>query len=269
MIDLGRYIRDKRTLRVKVSLLLYCKNVTDKVAIQIPLKELIVFHHEQEYLDDVRSLENYVLAELNVVKVTYTSDEAATGVKYKVSADWPTLGKKLRKDIGKVRSALPNVTSEQCKYFVTQGKIDVNGIELVTGDLVVTRFVESAEGESYESATDDDVIVLLDVRRHAELESMALLRALTSRVNKLRKEAGLKATDKVDIFYQYDDGEEDILGPAARAQAEVLEKQIGAVPVEQSQMGVGRKILGVEKRAKDVEDLSSEERFVLSLAERL
>ena len=190
-------------------------------------------------------------------------------MKYKVSADWPTLGKKLRKDIGKVRSALPNITSEQCKNFVTQGKIDVNGIELVAGDLVVTRYVESAQGESHESATDDNVIVLLDVRRHAELESMALLRALTSRVNKLRKEAGLKATDKVDIFYQYDDGEEDVLGPAARAQAEVLEKQIGAVPVEQGQLGAGRKMVGMEKRAKDVEDLSSEERFVLSLVERL
>jgi len=235
---------------------------------QMPLKELVIFHHDREYLDDVRSLESYVAAELNVVNVTYTSDESLVGIKYKANADWPTLGKKLRKDIGKIRSALPNLTSEQCKDFVAKGKIDVNGVDLVVGDLVVTRYVVSGDGESHESATDHDVIVLLDIRKHVDLESLALLRALTSRVNKLRKEAGLKATDKVDIFYQYDHGEEDVLGPAVRENEELLVKQIGGLPVELSQATEGRTMIEVEKRAKGSEDLSRKERFVLSLAER-
>ena len=236
--------------------------------LQFPLKEIVVFHHDEKYLDDVRSLESYVSAELNIVNIKYTSDESAIGVKYRATADWPTLGKKLRKDIGKVRSALPNITSEQCKEFVRLGKISVNGVELVVGDLIVTRYVQSAEGDSHDSAADLDLIVLLDVRRHADLESMALLRALTSRVNKLRKEAGLKATDKVDILYEYDDGEDDVLGPAVREHEDSLVKQIGGIPVERSQAGEGRKVIEVEKRAKDAEDLSSEERFVLSLAEQ-
>jgi isoleucyl-tRNA synthetase len=235
---------------------------------QMPLKELIIFHHDQEYLDDVQSLESYVSAELNVVNITYSSDEAAIGIKYRAAADWPTLGKKLRKDIGKVKSALPNMTSEQCKDFVKMGNIDINGVELVVGDLVVSRYVESADGGSHDSATDLDVIILLDVRKHADLESMALLRALTSRVNKLRKEAGLKATDKVDILYEYDDGQEDVLGSAVREHEEFLVKQIGGAPVLMSQVGAGKKMTAVEKRAKDAEDLTSEERFVLSLAVR-
>ena len=216
----------------------------------------------------MRSLEAYVAAELNVTTVVYSCDESAIGIKYKASADWPTLGKKLRKDIGKVRSALPALTSEQCKSFVTKGKIDVNGVELVVGDLVVTRFVETGDGELHESATDNDVIVLLDIRRHADLESLALLRALTSRVSKLRKELGLKPTDKVDVLYAYDEGEEDLLDAAAREHEEYLVKQIGGFPVVLAQAGEGRTIVGVEKRVKDAEDLGSGERFVLSIAER-
>lgn len=204
------------------------------------------------------------------MNIKYTSDEASIGIKYRASADWPTLGKKLRKDIGKVRSALPNITSKECKDFVRQGKKEVNGVSLVMGDLIITRYVESVDEESKDSATatDQDVIIILDVRRHADLESMAILRALTSRVNKLRKEAGMKATDKVDIFYDFDNGEEDVLGPALREHEDFLVRQIGGVPMELGQAGEGRKMIAVEKRTKEAMDLNSEERFVLSLADR-
>ncbi|WVF71438.1 isoleucine-tRNA ligase [Kwoniella sp. CBS 6097] len=253
VIDLGRVIRDKKMLKVK-----------------IPLKELTIFHHDQEYLDDVKSLESYICAELNVLNITYTSDESKTGIKYKADADWPTLGKKLRKDLAKVKKALPGMTTEQCKAFVTEGKTELAGIELITGDLVVTRFVEVAEEEknNFESASDNDVIIVLDIQRHPELDALALLRALTSRVNKLRKEAGLKPSDKVDIYYEYDEGESDAIQPALEGNEEYLVKQIGGVPTLFSQKGEDKKIIQVEKRTKDAEDLGQGERFVLSLAAR-
>ena len=239
----------------------------------MPLKELVIFHHDQEYLDDVKSLEAYVMAESNVVNIVYTTDEAAVGIKYSASADWPTLGKKLRKDMGKVRAALPQLTSDQCKSFATDGKLNVAGIELVTGDLVITRYVESEEKEgeekSHESGTDRDVIVILDVRKHDDLEALATLRSLVSRVNKLRKEGGLKATDKVDVFYEYDNGQEDAVKAASVGNEEYLMRAFGAIPQEKSQLGNGRQVIEVEKRAKEADDLDSGERYVLSLVERV
>ncbi|RSH87434.1 isoleucine--tRNA ligase [Saitozyma podzolica] len=252
VIDLGRVIRDRKTLKVKM-----------------PLKELVIFHHDQEYLDDVKSLESYIAAELNIVNIVYTSDESAVGIKYMATADFATLGRKLRKDLGKVRGALPSLTSDQCKAFVTEGKMNVSGVELVTGDLIVSRFVELGDSKTHESATDMDVIVLLDIRRHPELERMALLRALTARVNKLRKEAGLKPSDKVDVLYKYDDGEQDLIREAVGGNEEYLTRAVGAIPIEASQAGEGTKLLGTEKRAKEAEDIGAEERFVLSLVERV
>lgn len=251
VIELGRIIRDRKTLPIKV-----------------PLKELVLFHHDPEYLEDVKSLESYVTAELNIVNVRYTSDEAEVGIQYKAEADWPTLGKKLRKDVGKVRSALPTLSSDACKDFIQKGKIDVNGVELVQGDLIVTRFVDESSAGEYEPATDADVIVLLDIRRHADLESMALLRVLTSRVNKLRKEAGLKTADEVDIFYVYDEGQEDVLKNAIMGHEEYLVDKVGGVPMGLSQLGEGKTVLQTENRAKEAEDLGAGERFVLSLVTR-
>lgn len=237
----------------------------------MPLKELVIFHHDQEYLDDVRSLESYVAAELNVVNIRYTSDEESVGVKYKADADWPTLGKKLRKDMAKVRSALPKLASDDCRRFVTEGKIDVNGVQLVQGDLIVTRYVSLGDGGDFESATDNDVIILLDIRKHADLESLALLRSLVSRVNKLRKEAGLKPSDKVDIFYEYDAGQEDGVAPAmsTKANEEYVVAGVGGVPMPFSQLGEARTMIQKEVRAKEAEDLGAGERFVLMLVERV
>ncbi|KAL1413503.1 isoleucine--tRNA ligase [Vanrija albida] len=253
VIELGRAIRDKRTLKVKM-----------------PLKELILFHHDQQYLDDVKSLESYVLAELNVANITYTSDEAAMGIKYKATADWPVLGRKLRKDLGKVKSHLPNLSSDECKRYVAEGKCSVNGVELVEGDLVVTRFVEleGDKAEAFETATDGDATILLDIRRHDDLEHVALIRALTSRVNKLRKTAGLKPTDRVDVFYAYDDGEEDALAPAIASSNEFLLGQIYAIPVELAQKPADRAALATEVREKDIDEADRAERFVLTITER-
>lgn len=253
VIELGRIIRDKRTLKVKM-----------------PLKELVLFHHDQEYLDDVKSLESYVMAELNVAEIIYTKDEAATGIKYKATADWRVLGTKLRKDLGKVKSHLPKMTSEECKGYIADGKVVLNGVELVEGDLVVTRFVElSADRvESHETATDGDATILIDCRRHDDLEAVALIRALTSRVNKLRKSAGLKPTDRVDVFYAYDAGEADALAPAIATSHDLLQAQIYAIPMDVAQMPSDRKVLGVEVREKDISDDDRAERFVLTLADR-
>jgi isoleucyl-tRNA synthetase len=254
VIDLGRAVRDKRTLKVKM-----------------PLKELILFHHDQQYLDDVKSLESYVMAELNVAEIVYTKDEAAFGIKYKANADWPVLGRKLRKDLGKVKSHLPKMTSDECKSYMSSGKVTLNGVDLVEGDLVVTRFVE-LEGEraqTYESATDLDATILLDCRRHEDLEHVSLLRALTSRVNKLRKIAGLVPTDRVDVFYATDAGETDALASAIAPATDLLVAQISAVPTPAAQMSTGRKVLATEVREKEIGDDDRAERFILTLVERV
>lgn len=121
------------------------------------------------------------------------------------------LGRKLRKDIGRVKKNLPNLTSEEVKAYLKDGKISVDGIELIEGDLTAQRYVELApsteEGAAqYETNTNNDVVVLLDVRRRPELEQEGLAREVVNRVQRLRKKAGLVATDDIDVFYRFAEG---------------------------------------------------------------
>lgn len=186
IIDLGRVSRERRAIGVKT-----------------PLKTLVVIHPDSGYLEDVRSLESYISEELNVHELILTSDEATYNVQYSVTADWPVLGKKLKKDMAKVKKALPGITSDQVKEYKSSGKLLVDGIELVEGDLVVRRGVkEDGKSKSSETNTDNEVLTILDCEIYPELKSEGVAREIINRVQRLRKKAGLVPTDDIKMEYK-------------------------------------------------------------------
>lgn len=186
VIELARQSRERRTIGLKT-----------------PLKTLVVIHKDQQYLDDVKSLEGYVTEELNVRDLVLSSDEEKYNVQYSVTADWPVLGKKLKKDVQKVKKSLPDVTSNDCKAYLANKKITVAGIELVEGDLVVRRALKEDENsKNQETNTDNDVLTILDVAIYPELAQEGLAREIINRVQQLRKKANLKPTDDVKMEYR-------------------------------------------------------------------
>jgi isoleucyl-tRNA synthetase len=199
---------------------------------------------------------------LNVRDVVFSSDEGLSGVRYSAVADWAVLGRKLRKNLVRVKNALPQVASDDIKAYMTNGKITVDGIELLEGDLTVQRYLElptSSEGQ-FATNTDSDVVIRLDIQIHADLQGEWLARELTNRVQKLRKKAGLKATDDVDVFYQFGEELGADLVSAIQANTEVIRKTIGSVPTD------------VKGKRKDAEIIVEEEqeiddtKFMLYLA---
>lgn len=186
VIDLGRNIREKKTISLKT-----------------PLKELVILHSDPDYLKDVDSLKGYIIDELNVRNLVITSDEKKYGVQYTVVADWPVLGKKLKKDAKRVKEALPSVTSEEVQEFAKSGKITVDGIELVTEDLQVQRGLPADKAaHGHESRAQQDVLIILDVNLYPELQNEGLARELINRIQRLRKKAGLNTTDEVKVEYE-------------------------------------------------------------------
>ncbi|GAA6058910.1 hypothetical protein JCM10212_002862 [Sporobolomyces blumeae] len=233
VIELGRTIRERMVVPLKT-----------------PLAELVVFHPSQEYLDDVKSLLPYVEQELNVRTVVFTSDEARCGIKFRADADYAVLGRKLRKDLARVKKALPDVPSEDVKAYLATGKITVDGIELAQGDLTATRYVELPErvegGAHYETNTNNDVVVLLDVLRRPELEQEGAAREVINRVQRLRKKAGLVATDDIDVYYSGCSAE---LESIIEGGMEVIKKVLKRAPMNKSSFNPdGREVVIEEEQ---------------------
>ncbi|KAI1841949.1 hypothetical protein JX265_002995 [Neoarthrinium moseri] len=211
VIELVRVSRERRTIAVKT-----------------PLKTLIVLHRDQQFLDDVKSLETYITEELNVRDLVLSSDETKYNVQYSVTADWPVLGKKLKKDMGKVKKALPSVTSDQVRKYTEDKFIVVDGIRLEEGDLVVRRGLkEDATSKNLETNTDQDVLTILDTELHAELAQEGIAREIITRVQRLRKKAGLQQTDDVKMEYKVLSDPENIgISEVFTTQTKAIEKAL-------------------------------------------
>jgi isoleucyl-tRNA synthetase len=186
VIEMGRLSRERRGIGLKT-----------------PLKTLIVIHTDQQYLDDVKSLEGYISEELNIRDLVLSSDEEKYNVQYSVSADWPTLGKKLKKDAQRLKKALPSLSSDDVKAFVKNKHITVDGIALEEEDLIVKRGLKEDENsKNLETNTDNDVLTILDAALYPELAHEGLAREIINRVQRLRKKAGLVPTDDVKMEYK-------------------------------------------------------------------
>ncbi|KAJ4374665.1 isoleucine--tRNA ligase [Didymella sp. IMI 355093] len=186
VIELGRICRDRANKGLKN-----------------PLKTLVVIHPDQQYLDDIKSLQNYILEELNVRDLVLSNDEEKYNVQYTATADFSVLGKKLKKDAVKVKKALPNLKSQEIKDYIKNGEITIEGIKLEGEDLLVKRgLAKDANSKDQEFNTDNDVLIILDVASYPELEQEGLAREVIRRVQDLRKKAGLVATDDVGMEYK-------------------------------------------------------------------
>ena len=87
-----------------------------------------------------------------------------------------------------------------------------------------------------------------------------LARELINRVQKLRKKAGLQATDDVDVFYSFEDGSGEEILAAMKEQAEMIKKTVRSVPLDVSQRAAAAKVLIEEEQE------IAEVKFMLSLA---
>ena len=198
------------------------------VGLKTPLRNLVVIHQDVQYLEDVRSLESYITEELNVRDLVLSSDEAKYNVQYSVFADWPTLGKKLKKDAQKVKRALPSLTSAEVKKFVDSKKLTVDGIELDKEDLIVRRGLkEDDTSTNFETNTDNDVLTILDAALYPELAEEGVAREIINRVHRLRKKAGLVSTDDVKMEYQVQSDPDEIgLERVFESQGKAIEKAL-------------------------------------------
>jgi isoleucyl-tRNA synthetase len=184
VIALARTSRERRSLGLKTL-----------------LKSLAVVHPDPTYLSDLKSLESYIRDELNVESLELTSDESRYGVKYSCTANWPVLGQKWRKDIPKVKRLLSELTTDQVKAFLNDKAINIGGVCLTEEDLVVKREVPVTENQEAETNSDNDVLTVLDVKQYPGLYENGLAREIVNRVQRLRKKAGLVATDDVEMAY--------------------------------------------------------------------
>jgi len=198
VIDVGRLIRERATLPLKY-----------------PLKEVVVVSRDPMVLDDCKSLEDYILSELNVRQITFTSERANYGVTLKAVPDIKSLGMRLKNESKQVIAAIKALTEQElAEYQKDPSNFTVNGVALEEGELKIQfTLPDKSNGDNglksvYEAHAEGDILVLLDVQPDAEMMDEGLAREVINRIQKLRKEANLVPTDVISVFYSVSGSDE-------------------------------------------------------------
>ncbi|XP_031424331.1 isoleucine--tRNA ligase, cytoplasmic [Clupea harengus] len=186
VIELGRVIRDRRTMPVKY-----------------PLKEVVVIHQDPEALQDITSLQKYILEELNVRQLTLSTDKDKYGIRLRAEPDHMVLGKRLKGAFKSITASIKELKSEQLEAFQKTGSIIVDGHELHEEDLrLMYTFDQTSDSATqYEAHSDAQVLVLLDVTPDQSMVDEGVAREVINRIQKLRKKGHLVPSDEITVYY--------------------------------------------------------------------
>ncbi|KAJ3403103.1 isoleucine--tRNA ligase, partial [Chytridiales sp. JEL 0842] len=235
VIELGRYIREKKGLPLKT-----------------PLRELVSIHPDEQFRSDVLSLESYIKEELNIKTLTATAEEKAYGVRYELRPDNKVLGQRLGKEFAKVRKALTTISESQVNEYVSNNRLVLEGIELLEKDFEVLRIFEGSAGSQaqYEAKSEGGVLVILDLAVDPALIEEGVAREVVNRVQRLRKKAGLVPTDDIKYYMKITNDPEGKLAKAIQGQSEYLMKSLK------------QEFLPLESRPADAKVIAEEEQEI-------
>lgn len=192
IIDLGRIVRDRKTIPVKY-----------------PLPEIVVIHQDQAVLEEILSLKSYILEELNIKELTVTTDKQKYGVTLRAEPDHKNLGARLKGEFKAVMQAIKQLTDEELQEFLVTKEIVVQGHNLSEQDIrLMFSFTGPAAeqlSQRYEAHSEDNVLILLDVTPDESMQDEGIAREIINRVQKLRKKAQLVPSDEADVYYEIKD----------------------------------------------------------------
>jgi len=138
-------------------------------------------------------------AELRVRAVTFGEIEGAT---VRAKPDLPSLGPKLGKELPVVRQALADGDFE----LLDAGRVSVLGHELAPEEV----FIERSAPEGFSLAEAGGLVVALDTRVGDELALEGRALDVIHELQRMRRDAGLELTDRIEIRYAKVDGLGDV-----------------------------------------------------------
>ena len=189
---LGRLSRERRNL-----------------SLRYPLKSVHVVHKDPKVLEYVLELQEYILLELNVKKITVSTDGKEWG-SYSLKLNSKLLGPKYGKEFGNIKEKL--VGSKRTKGIEnpdnyiddTSETFKFEEIELNKGEFSLV-FNFTCEIDSYEGSSDENFMVVLDLTKDPELELDGQARTIANKIQKLRKDLHLQITDDITIYLDFFD----------------------------------------------------------------
>lgn len=210
-VSLGRFLRTQRNLKIRQ-----------------PLAKAILVATDPEVRELLSETKDIIAEELNV-KDILVQDSDANLVDLSAKANFKALGPKLGPKMKMAAAAIAKLTAEQIAGLEKGASLDLDlgdgtSIALTAADLSIKR----AEKPGVTVATENGVTLALDTELTHELILEGIAREFVSKVQNMRKEAGLEVSDRISLSYLAQD---PIVEEAVKAFADYISNETLATSI--------------------------------------
>ena len=179
--------------------------VRDQVNIPIkkPLKTAIFVNSNPDFTETIEIFGDYIKDEINAYELQVETNEDKY-VNYSCDYNQRALGSRLKKQFTKkVKDKINSLMSNEIKEYMSANMLLVEGVEIIEGDLIPTKKLKESyqNHDTYTGTTSGEYCVIIDKTSNEEIEMSYHSREFLGRIQKLRKEAGLKLDADIEIFY--------------------------------------------------------------------
>ena len=236
VIELGRKLREK-----------------EKISLKKPIAKLIVINYDQEFLNNLKIVEKYIIEELNANEIEYINDEStylSLGVKpnyeiafkrsKEIKDDMVTLDKmddpeliaeeKQAKENGnKLIQNIKSLTFDEIRKLIEDGKIDKNGKTITKEQVTIEKkFLPQYEKDKVLACmANSDCGIRIDKTSNDEIQQSYLSREIINRIQKLRQKTGIQISDDIYVAFSFkDEKKSKILKEVCEKKKENIEKVI-------------------------------------------
>ena len=185
---------------VGLALLLRNKN---NLNVRQPLERILVVVGNAVAQEQVESVKDIILDEINVRRIEYISDSSEI-VKRSAKANFKRLGARLGKQMKAVAAAISALDEQSISKLLSEGYFDiaVNDVSIRIG--VEDVEILSEELGEWGVAQDGALTVALDTQLTADLIAQGLAREVVNRIQSLRKKLDLNLIDRISVSYDSD-----------------------------------------------------------------
>jgi isoleucyl-tRNA synthetase len=183
----------------RICSLIHSIRKSSKIKVRTPLQKILLPVLDKSFADRIKTVEEIILAEVNVKTIQYIDDTSGVLVK-KVKPNFPKLGKQYGSKMKDVSAVINGLNKDEIQSLEKEGKLSKGGFDLILDDVLIS----SEDIPGWAVASEGGLTVALDIRVTDELKKEGIARDFVNRIQNLRKEQGLEVLDKISIEVEKD-----------------------------------------------------------------
>ena len=197
-------------IAVMQNVIVYGRTIRDRhlLSMRTPLPEVTLVHKDPAKLAAARRLERYIKEELNVRSVkTALVSEVPELVRLKCLPNHTLLGKRFGKEYKGVQEQIRKLGHAELADFLKSGSVTAGGHAFTSEDILIQLEYTGDATTSVEFEDDEKSkggLVVLDIFPTKAMLDEATAREVCAKVQKMRKEAGLRKTDSIEVGFSSD-----------------------------------------------------------------